>query len=88
VPLGAPLPPSPIVASQFADGPSSYKRMPVAGSGWPPGLWRHASASRRGRVGDAGIRSGAIQSDPHGPAEAELRRLLANRAGAGSEPVD
>ena len=39
-------------------------------------------------VGDAGIRSGAIQSDPHGAAEAELRGLLADRAGAGAEPAD
>ena len=45
-----------------------------AGAGSVPGLRWHVAPSGRGRVGDAGIRSGAVQSDPHGAAEAEFAR--------------
>jgi len=37
---------------------------------------------------DARICAGALQGNPHSAAEAELRLLLAHRAGAGAEPAD
>src|SRR5262249_59635347 len=53
-----------------------------------PRLRRHFAAVGRGCVGGAGICAGAVQSDPHGAAEAELRGLLSDRAGSGAESGD
>ena len=59
-----------------------------AGSGSVSRLWRCVAPVGRGRSGEAGICSGAIQSNPHGATETELCGLLADRTGAGAEPAD
>src|SRR5271169_7117786 len=53
-----------------------------------PILRRSVEASRRRRIGNAGVRAGAVQSDPPGASETGLCLLRTHRTSGSTEPSD
>jgi len=51
-------------------------------------LWRRVTETRRRHLRDAGLPASELRGDSSCTAEAELRALRANRAGAGTESAD
>jgi hypothetical protein len=68
-------------ASYLSCGTAAQDRDHRANSDTVSRLWQHVAAAWGGRLGDSGIRSAAMQSDPHAATETELRGLLADRTG-------